>query len=120
MRIPEPECPSGYPVSQLKEILGDRYPDFGQYMIGQTMMLCEGTYYIYKREHNDYCMNPDDSFMRWHPDYIAHTENSKFDWTCGYIDGGHYEDTSCSASPHGPVVYRVDLIRFLEGLPPFD
>ena len=38
----KPECVLGYTVNQLEEILGDRIDEFGQWMRGQTMALCEG------------------------------------------------------------------------------
>lgn len=41
----KPECELGYTVPQLKEILGDRFEDFGKWMRGQTMALCEGQKY---------------------------------------------------------------------------
>lgn len=41
IKLPKPECKSGYPKKQLEEILGTRYDDFCHYMTGQTCMLCE-------------------------------------------------------------------------------
>lgn len=41
--LPEPRCRLGYPQDQVKEITGSRYDEFGRWMRGQTIALCEGT-----------------------------------------------------------------------------
>ena len=43
--IPEPECRSGYTVTQVEEIMGDRAEEFVRWMSGQTVALCEGKKY---------------------------------------------------------------------------
>lgn len=76
--LPEPQCKLGYPVTQLPDFLTeDQFIRLGNWMDGQTMILCEGWYYDYDRKEKV----PDD---------------------CG---------------PHGTVVYRRDINRFLQGLP---
>lgn len=40
--LPEPECPLGYPDSQLDAIFGDQRPAFNRWMNGQTVAGCEG------------------------------------------------------------------------------
>ena len=42
MTLPEPECPYGYTYGQLEDILCSRIDEFGHWMRGQTMMLCDG------------------------------------------------------------------------------
>lgn len=50
--IPAPECPHGYPDSQVREIMGERYSEFLRWMNGQTMMLCNGLQFNHEtREH---------------------------------------------------------------------
>lgn len=41
----EPECRMGYTYAQLREILGDRLDEFGHWMRGQTMAICDGRKY---------------------------------------------------------------------------
>lgn len=48
--IEKPECEGGYTFAQLERILGIHYEDFGRWMRGQTMMLCEGRRYNYDTE----------------------------------------------------------------------
>lgn len=48
--LPKPECPYGYPETQLERILGDRMPEFFKFMRGQTVSLCEGREYNYERK----------------------------------------------------------------------
>lgn len=45
--LPAPECEGGYTYRQRAEILGDRLDEFGNWMRGQTMMLCAGRRYSY-------------------------------------------------------------------------
>ena len=120
MELPQSSCPQGYTEDDLSKIFGDKLPSFTQWMTGQTMGICDGRRFEHKREHNDNCMNPTASFMRFHPDYKPHTQDSAFDWTCGYVAGGSYEPTACFSSPHGVVTYRVDVEAFTRGMPPLD
>lgn len=54
MSLPKPECELGYPVTQLASVLGDRFKEFGQWMYGQTMALCDGRSYNHeKREYEE-------------------------------------------------------------------
>lgn len=49
--LPEPGCRSGYPVSQLKEVLDEQqYNRLMIWMRGQTMMLCQGRAYSHERQ----------------------------------------------------------------------
>lgn len=95
MRLPEPECPLGYPESQLQKILGKAalFNIFCNWMRGQTMGLCDG--------------------LRWNPDADWYDQN----WT---PRRGCYEPSDCYDSPHGGVVYRSDLERWMAGLPVVD
>lgn len=43
--LPVPDCPLGYPRSQLEQILGDRFEAFQEWMRGQTMAICEASRY---------------------------------------------------------------------------
>jgi len=44
--FPKPDCPSGYSWSFLEEILDEEtFEQFGKWMSGQTMTLCEGRRY---------------------------------------------------------------------------
>ena len=52
--LPKPECESGYPDKQLKEILKDEYRTFLNFMTGQTMCLCDGREYDYELEEYRY------------------------------------------------------------------
>lgn len=45
--LPKPECPYGYPHSQVDAILRGRMVEFSRWMRGQTMMLCDGKEYDY-------------------------------------------------------------------------
>lgn len=45
MTLPEPECPLGYPKSQLDTIFGDDVARLWQWMRGQTGAICTGTRY---------------------------------------------------------------------------
>jgi hypothetical protein len=55
--LPQPECESGYPVTQVEAILGDRMTEFNRWMRGQTGAICDGRKYDHnKREyHNTNC-----------------------------------------------------------------
>lgn len=44
-RLPEPECRWGYTDTQVREIVGDRYDAFVDWMEFQTMSLCEAREY---------------------------------------------------------------------------
>lgn len=48
--IEQPECALGYTDEQLKRILGDRLPEFMQWMAGQTVSLCDGRAYDHSRK----------------------------------------------------------------------
>ena len=43
--MPKPECEQGYPDAQVRAIMGDRYNEFMRWMTGQTMAICDGSYY---------------------------------------------------------------------------
>lgn len=43
--LPKPKCHLGYTELQLHEMLGDRYEEFGRWMHGQTMAICDGRIY---------------------------------------------------------------------------
>lgn len=47
MELPEPDCAMGYTFAQVKEIMGSRYGEFGRWMNGQTMALCDARQYNY-------------------------------------------------------------------------
>ena len=50
MNVDPPECPYGYPDTQLREMLSLReYTLLAVYMRGQTMMLCEGRRYNHEK-----------------------------------------------------------------------
>ena len=55
--LPDPACRSGYPDSQLLEILGDRFDEFGHYMRDRTVTLCEGHYWdhVFEKYVQDGC-----------------------------------------------------------------
>lgn len=99
------QCPQGVTQDELDAILGDRRQEFDRWMRGQTMSVCDGRTYVHDRAHNAMC---------------PHLYGDVYTWECDYTGGGHYEDTVCVDSPHGVVVYRSDLDRFLKGLPIFD
>lgn len=80
MTLPAPECWLGYPWYQCEEILGTRTTEFGKWMYGQTMSLCDG--------------------RRYDHDLLEYVD------TC--------------PEPHGVVVYKWDLQRFLDGRPIID
>ena len=116
MNLPAPACPYGYTTTQLRNILGDRFDAFNQWMRGQTVMLCQGMSWHHDRVHDEQCMKPSTMF----PDEPVHTEDSPFTWRCKYLGTGHSEPDECADNPHGVVVYRVDLETFLAGREPLD
>jgi hypothetical protein len=119
MNLPPPSCPYGYTREDLETILGDRLLDFNGWMVGQTCTLCNGTRYHYDRYHNQFCeivyVNP-----VTHEVFPGHSEDSEFDWRCGYMGTGYYEDSACKDNPHGIVTYRCDLETYLAGREPLD
>lgn len=118
-------CPSGFTRDDLRYIFSpETLLEFNRWMNGQTMTLCEGKRYHYTQYHGDYCMRPHGFDDR----YPAHAEDDDFTWACDYAPGGWYEATVCSGYPeglrlddrtvttgHGPVTYRWDVERFIEG-----
>lgn len=98
LELPEPTCRSGYTASDLEAILGDRIDDFWDFMVGQTMMLCDGTMYDHERQ--GYFTTECSNMLPGMP--ILREE-------IGYVNSGH-----------GGVVYRTDLQRYLWGLPVID
>lgn len=48
--IEKPECAWGYTTQQLRRILGSHFDDFGRWMRGQTMTLCNGQKYNHDTE----------------------------------------------------------------------
>ena len=45
--LPAPSCPVGYTAEDLKKILGDDMEKFQNWMVGQTISLCEGRKFNY-------------------------------------------------------------------------
>ena len=45
MKLVEPECRLGYPLEQVKKIVGDNWPDFDEWIRGQTCGVCDGQLY---------------------------------------------------------------------------
>jgi len=119
-----PSCPSGYTASDLEEVFGDRLPAFNKWMFGQTMMICDGRSYRYNRAHTGKCTPEceDRSVNAWPNnlrecfDHCNHNDDDGFDWKCDYLPGGEHEDTACAGHPHGVVVYRWDVERYIESL----
>lgn len=53
---PEPECPLGYPIDQLKRVLTEQeFKRLALWMHGQTMAICEGRRY----DHDKRVYEPD-------------------------------------------------------------
>ena len=78
--IPEPSCPHGYTRSDLSEIFPtqEAYQAFEKWMIGQTMMICEGKKFNY--ELNTYL--PDQCWTTPHGTVV-------YPWdVIQYLDGG--------------------------------
>lgn len=44
----KPECQLGYPIDQVQRILGDRFPEFNEWIAGQTVSICDGRSYNYE------------------------------------------------------------------------
>lgn len=116
--IKNPSCPQGYTDDDITEILGSRKPAFSRWMFGQTAGICTGKSYHHNRKHDYNCRDLSSYLIS--KGYKPHADNDDFDWFCGYTGDGSYEDTECAGNPHGPVVYRTDLNRFLAGLPVTD
>jgi hypothetical protein len=59
LELPKPECESGYPQWQVEEILakfGRSQDEFGKWVYGQTMSLCQGQSYNYNtRSYDEKC-----------------------------------------------------------------
>jgi hypothetical protein len=88
----EPECTYGYTSAQISEILGDRQGEFGHWMRGQTMAICDAA--------------PE---RKWIDDEDA-------------VGGLRLVDVGpppCKR-PHGVVVYPWDVERFIAGRPIVD
>lgn len=49
MKLPDPDCRFGYPLSQAQEILAEREPEFWRWMRGQTTTICNGCIYNHER-----------------------------------------------------------------------
>lgn len=116
--LKEPSCHLGYTEDDLTEILGDREPEFSNWMTGQTAAICSGRRYHHDRKHDNGCRNLSPWMLR--QGYQNHSGTDDFDWYCGYTGTGYYEDDDCAGNPHGMIVYRHDLERFLAGLPVID
>lgn len=56
MRLPTPDCASGFTISQIDTILGARRSEFTAWMSGQTQALCEGRRYNHEtKEYEEAC-----------------------------------------------------------------
>lgn len=56
LNLPEPKCEYGYTYDQLEDVLGAGLGDFGSWMRGQTMTLCEGRRYNHDtKEYEESC-----------------------------------------------------------------
>jgi hypothetical protein len=120
MDLPEPSCPMGYTESDLRAIFGDEFDVFMHWMRGQTMGICDGKQYHHDRKHTEDCMIISPLLKLADPDAEPHTEDSEFDWYCGYTGTGYYEGSECAGNPHGVVAYISDLKRYILGLPVID
>ncbi len=95
-------CPSGFTKADLEYIFTpEELKKFWNWMTGQTVSLCNGEKYHHIRQHNDQCGHADNE-----PEYT---------WKCSYPGGGHSEPSECAGNPHGPVFYRWDVERYVEG-----
>jgi hypothetical protein len=112
------ECPQGLTESELQGLFGERLHEFNFWMRGQTMGVCEGRRYHHDRCHDRFCLQEFRPGTKW--SQPAHTEDSEWDWRCGYTGTGYYEPTECVYNPHGVVAYPWDVERFLLGLPVID
>lgn len=45
LNLPKPECEMGYPLAQVKNILGNNIDTFNKWMVGQTGAICNGKLY---------------------------------------------------------------------------
>jgi hypothetical protein len=43
IELPGPNCEIGYSEDLLEEVLGERYPEFKKWMVGQTGGICDGS-----------------------------------------------------------------------------
>jgi hypothetical protein len=51
MALSAPECPYGYPISQLEgQLSSEEFQSLGQWLRGQTMMLCTGEKYDHENQ----------------------------------------------------------------------
>lgn len=51
MSMPEPECPLGYPHTQLESWLGtERHAELNKWLSGQTQAICEGRSYNHEKK----------------------------------------------------------------------
>lgn len=112
-------CPHGLTQSDLIELFPDVVDrgHFYKWMTGQTMSICDGRTYHHDRVHDFNCRRRRIFLGK---EELPHTDDSAFDYRCGYTGTGHYEDTVCKNNPHGPVVYPWDVKRYLMGLPVID
>ena len=122
-------CPSGLTKGDLEYLFSpETLTRFYKWMTGQTVMLCNGKRYVYKRAHGEHCMKPH-GFDK----SPAHKEGDPITWACEYLPGGSHEATGCSGLPagtpvdkdavlsgHGAVTYSWDVERFILGLPVID
>lgn len=110
-------CPLGLTSDDLDEILGVRREEFGRWMAGQTMTICEGYDGHHGRVHDEHCMTDGTGYFSSEK---AHEEGDEFTWRCSYTGTFWKTASVCKDNPHGVVVYPWDLERFLEGLPVID
>jgi hypothetical protein len=111
-------CPQGLTQVDLIELFPDEVDRglFYKWMAGQTMSTCTGKEYHHFRYHDENCTKPSTFPGIEDP---AHTEEDDYNWRCGY-DGGYETYTVCMTNPHGTIVYRSDVERYLNGLPVID
>jgi hypothetical protein len=110
----EPSCKYGFTRDDLEKIFNPQELKlFYKWMTGQTVSLCDGKRFKYRMGHNEEC---------------GHAEGDDFTYECSYLPGGWSEATACSGLPegtrvdndavlkgHGPVTYRFDVERYIEG-----
>lgn len=105
----------------LQELFKDSLTAFDKWMTGQTQSICDGRRYHHDRYHSEDCMGPiSPGYAKAFPDVSPHTSDSPYDWRCGYVGTGYYEDTECKNNPHGVVTYLWDVARYLNGYPIID
>lgn len=92
--IPDPECHLGYSARQLDAIFGTGFvrEAFNNWMIGQTMAICDGS------PEREWVDDPDA------PGGMRLVETGP----------------SLCSEPHGGIVYTWDLWRYLDGGPVID